>query len=1049
VSRDLDHADLDSSKLYIGSVKKALIDFPELLTANANMAIRHQYVIRELARQFLKDNKKFRYVKNHYAVVNEPLTLMVENYSYLHKFYEYTEMAYTPYYRWWNIQKTVWNKVEEISSKVLKNHVFFIDVPENLPSFNILELCLTKKPINILTILNTPEQLFILELWKWIGGTDRASTIFGGLSEKTFSQITIVFNTKDGSSVPLNLGYLNSWIKGNDNVTELSSVTQLPAINVKKVFLKFLITLNSVTDQVPPLEPTSDVPITDSDKDDLEEQKDLEEEANEYRADHEEDGQDDIDHHEYEDNLINGISKKDNKALTKALKEPTSDLTKSLSDSDFNLDRELANIDSDLKVLEKLSLKNLKQKGILIDASGDIIEEDILEEEVPLQVVEDKIFKFEKPEDGLKRQVSEQADYGLLSASDYKKLMNDIEAASMASDPYGSGKSIKEAMIINPSDLHLDKVKTTMTVSDLVQDKTMADSSLLSFNSDYVNNVLKKDILSMLNVIQKSGVLIKRHEIEEVHSVLGTYENHTLELKPIDGQVSTVRFKLPKISDDGSFLINGNKVLISAQRVDAPIRKINPFTVGLTSSYGKTFVTLNPKKANSSLEWLIKQLNIASMEDHPYIKRVAPANVFDNNFKAPYIYNALADNFKTIITSRYLLSFSHPERDQFTNGMSLSSLEVNDSRVVGQTLKKEPIVVDKDNSFFKVTPDGERHILGDIFDVLELDEQKAPVDFTEVRIFSKNIPVGVLLGYTVGFKNLLRLLKVNYRTTEGKRNRNIEKHEFAITFRDQSFIFSKKNRLATMVLAGFLEFEKQLKQYDLKEFNHKDVYLNLLESKGLGSVYMREIELTQQLFVDSITKGILEEQGNPTTFNGLLIKATEMLQDYHHPDSQDFKAQRVRGYERIPSAIYKELTTSIRQYRNRNISGKSKIDMSPYQIWSTITKDPALKLVEDINPIQNLKQSELITYVGEGGRGKDSMNKSSRAYHVNDMGVVSEATVDSGDVGINAYMSANPKFANLRGMPDFNSSKMTPANMVSTSALLAPGSDHDDQIRSM
>ena len=473
-----------------------------------------------------------------------------------------------------------------------------------------------------------------------------------------------------------------------------------------------------------------------------------------------------------------------------------------------------------------------------------------------------------------------------------------------------------------------------------------------------------------------------------------------------------------------------------------PIRKINPTEVALTSYYGKTFVSRNTKKANSALEWIIKELMQASVEDHAYITQVAPAKVFDNNFKAPYIYSALADNFKFITTTKYHLVFDHSERHQFANEIELEKLEANGSRVVGYTKKKNVITVNKDNQFF-IHADGASTPIGDIYSVLELPVSQSPVDFTEVRFFRKNIPVGIVLGYTIGFKNLLKLLGAKYRTVEGRQSKNLEPHEYMLTFKDESYIFSRKDTVNSMIIAGYLDYEKALKQFTVDDFNHKDVYLNLLESKGIPSVYIREIDACQQLFVDSITESILVQMGEPTTFNGLLIRSTEMLQDYSHPDTQDMSMMRIRGYERIAGVVYKELSSAIKSFRNRNISGRSKIDISPYQVWSTIMKDPALKLVEDINPIQNLKESEIVTYVGEGGRGKDSMSKPSRAYHRNDMGIISEATVDSSDVGINAYLSANPNFQDLRGIPMIKEN-ITASNLISTSALLSPGADSDD-----
>ena len=46
------------------------------------------------------------------------------------------------------------------------------------------------------------------------------------------------------------------------------------------------------------------------------------------------------------------------------------------------------------------------------------------------------------------------------------------------------------------------------------------------------------------------------------------------------------------------------------------------------------------------------------------------------------------------------------------------------------------------------------------------------------------------------------------------------------------------------------------------------------------------------------------------------------------------------------------------------------------------------------------------------------MVKRTRQHHKNAVGIVSEATKDSSDAGISTYLSANPKFTNLYGIPE-------------------------------
>lgn len=185
----------------------------------------------------------------------------------------------------------------------------------------------------------------------------------------------------------------------------------------------------------------------------------------------------------------------------------------------------------------------------------------------------------------------------------------------------------------------------------------------------------------------------------------------------------------------------------------------------------------------------------------------------------------------------------------------------------------------------------------------------------------------------------------------------------------------------------------------------------------------------------------------PVTFIGLLVRGTELLLLDEHPASQDMNFMRIRGYERFTGAVYKELVNSIRDYQSRNIRGKSKIDMSPYAVSANIGNDTSVKLVEDINPIQNLKEMEAVTYSGEGGRNKDAIIKSTRAYHPTDMGVISEATVDSSDVGVNTYLSANPKLTDVYGITArYDSSQDGLANLYSSAAMASPFSNRDDKL---
>ena len=1037
LSEEPGQLDIDTSQIYLSDYpnKKIFVDYPEELAESKGNPRKKSAIIRNLVRGFHVKNKQFRYIRDAVKLVKDPLALVILNYSYLDELYRYATTPVSDFNRWYNNNKTIFSKIHEISKDTTREHFVFLKVPREIPSFSILNMYLNKSNLTMIRIFDTHEKKMILELWKWLSLTYRKESILGSLTAQDCSRVNLVFTIADGRSTVVNLSYLNSWIKDTgssagdefkpQNLTDVDSVTQYPPEQIQKIFLKFLMNLNS---SIPVEDTAVDTDLVNPETPVDPEATNLEEETDE-----------EVDPVDINNaGLVAGKTKPDSMVIQ--------DLSKKGEEiEELDFDKQLKDIEEELKTLDTINNKQLKDKGLHIDKNGEevaVVDETptLTHEEIKAQVYQDKSV-----ETALREQIDVSAEFGLLSAADYRKFQQDIEKYKQMKDPYTGKATIQEMTQVSQEEIQISPTKTVMADSDTIIDKSMLKSSLLSFDEDYINNIHHKDILSMTHSLQKAGVVIKAHEIEIDRSALGEYENHTIEFKPIDGASSRIHFRIPKIQEDGTFTSGGNKYSLRKQRVDIPLRKINPSTVSLSSYYGKTFIERSTKKANNSVEWLVKQINLLGYQDGTHITKIAPANVFDNKFKAPYIYNALAHHYKVIKTEEVTLVFDHTDRVKaFKNDEAqLAAFEAkHKGTVVGYTSKNQIIVV-RDNDEFFIVSNNLETTMGNIFNVLKMNELKAPVDFSELRVFSKTIPVGVVLGYYLGFHALLKLLNVPYRVVENRKNKELKSDEYAISFQDESYIFSRKFKTASLILGGFLDYDKEIKHYPTSAFNNKDVYFNLLSSKGLTSIYIRELNLTQQLFVDPITKSILEDMKEPVTFNGLLIRGTEMLNDYHHPDSQDMSQMRIRGYERVSGFIYKELATAIRAYRNKNIAGKSKIDISPYQIWSSFMKDPSIKLMEDINPVQNLKELEVITHVGEGGRSKDGMNKASRAFHPNDMGIVSEASVDSSDVGVNAYLSANPNVRNLRGLPSQNKT-LEPSSLISTSALLAPFVTNDD-----
>lgn len=479
-----------------------------------------------------------------------------------------------------------------------------------------------------------------------------------------------------------------------------------------------------------------------------------------------------------------------------------------------------------------------------------------------------------------------------------------------------------------------------------------------------------------------------------------------------------------------------------------PIRKVKPERVALTSYYGKVFVERNVKVVHNYAKWLVKQLDQIGVDpSDDRITRVRSANLDFKEVKGlPRLVTTLANHFLSFQVGSKTFYFNYGKRKEHFGEEIVKRAEVDGMVMIGKQ-GNTPIVVDQNDTLY-LAKENDLDVLGKIEDVVNLERQKAPSDTIDLKIFSKTIPLGVALAYYFGIDAVIDAFDGDVRRVASGTQMNLADDEVPIRFQDETLIFSRDDRLQAMVLGGFNEYKNGLKRFSVNDFNRRDVFLNLVEGYGLANRHLKELELMRDMFIDPITEEILKELDEPTNWFGLLRRAAELLQDDYSPPETDMAHMRIKGYERLAGTVYAELVQATRGYMMREGSPNAALDISPFAVWTAIQNDPSKTQEEDSNPIQNLKQKESVTFMGTGGRSKVSMVGRTRVFGENEKGVISEATVDSGDVAINASMTPNPNITSLRGLTRaYDPKKDTPTNLVSTSALLTPGADTDDPKR--
>jgi len=974
-------------------------------------------------RDYHNQNRRMRPLRNMVLASKDPTSLIVLNYCFINKTYKYVRSFFTEYHKWYNTFAAVIDNITNIANEVDNYHYLLTGSPKLLPSLQqLITASANGMTPAMLKIFSTKEAYFLLELWKWLGD-NRETSLFNRIPSNKIQLVNIVYQ-ESGKWIVLNLGVLNSFRKLSEaekGTYVVESKIQLDTAQIHKRLLKMMMSIMEIrtitanvampaeAEEAPVasvitgnvVDVSDDVQILDEDGEPIDEVN--------APADTSDDTVD-------ETIITSDAQVEEDEDVTEESEESQK---QKILDEDAQLDKDLAALNDIAKKQEE----EVKDVGTV----SDIIEADE-------QSLEDSIVSI----------CDKLADDGMLTAGEYRRFTKLSSAYKEIIAPDGVS-TMEEFLVIKPDDLKIAESSSVVDTTSIL-DKTMLKSSLIDFDSRYISKIMAKDTANAVMSLQRAGIAVTNYKVERVNDILGGYEMHMLKLVPVEGQASTIRFKLPIVEQDGTFKSNGIRYSSRKMKGDLPIRKVNYNKVALTSYYGKSFVNRGRRKSNDYGYWLQcnvmeKGLNSEDLD----ITEIAPGNAFAKGLKVPRAYSALSMAFTSINSRGFNIQFDRQKFLKTIPAEVVTAFEKDGAVIIGSDVDSRYLVLDKIGTVY-VTENDNLKPLGPIERFLGIVTSNPPVEYADVVIFGKEVPIGVVLGYKIGLDKLIKLLKVEPRRVNAGSRLNMESNEYALAFSDETLIFSKDDRLASLILAGFNEYHRALRLFSVYSFDKRGVYMNLLDTANLGVRYLREIDLMYDMFIDPITKDLLVEMKEPVTFQGLLFRSCEMLLEDDHPAELDPAFMRIKGYERMSGAVYTELVQAVRMHNGKLGKANKPIEMNPYAVWKRISEDPSKSQVSEINPIKALKEMEAVTFAGTGGRCKRSMVTHTRQFHPNDMGTISESTVEGSDVAINVFTSANPQFTSLRGMSkryDFNVAG--PTALLSTSALLSPGSDRDDQ----
>lgn len=606
---------------------------------------------------------------------------------------------------------------------------------------------------------------------------------------------------------------------------------------------------------------------------------------------------------------------------------------------------------------------------------------------------------------------------------------------------------------------------TIKALEDRMMDKSLLSSSILKFDSVYMNNMFDSDMAAVLSSFGKVGLFLVDFSHEDVVNEINQVRHYTAVFEDVNGRKHRIKYSMPIIREDGTFIVNGILNRMHKQMLNEPICKISATRVSLASNYNKYLVERVTTVAHSFKSQITKTIEDLATKDSKVTISYGSIQT-DQNY--PYEYSIIGSKYSRINVHNLEFIFDPNIRKQEL-APTLSDEElVGYENKLGILMGRVKLTDGTYALFFMGSdnlirryPSKDTTNAGSFYDLLNAfysqNEATKDLDISfgrvvpervDLKILNKAVPVVLALGYRYGLKTTLDYLGVKYTLYKGSTNLRSgrPKSTISVKFKDSILEFSRYPLGQSLIAAGLTRLN--VSKFNFDDLNGKEAYFTLVSDYGLSTNYLKGIDDFFDFFVDPLTRDKLISMNEPTNVRDLLIRATEMLLVEAVTESSRMINHRLRGYERLNALLYNEIARGFGQYRARRTDAPFSIN--PNAIFMKITTDQSTAIEDVNNPMHEIKQKTHVTYTGAGGRTARAFVLRDRKFPSDGVGILSECTPDSGKVAISANTTADPYIKDMRGTFDIDNidvSKIPPGKWLHPTTLALVGGINDDAKR--
>lgn len=1013
--------------------RRILVDFVWKYENAVGEPITVSRPIQKEIKDFLKRNRGLTWVQHSRAWVKTETVPFIINYAGIEATYRYRERQGIELLRTVNFFNTVIDTVVHHLKTTQRNQFLHFDTPENLPSKEILaraESQLIKNagkeiPLDLRErrVFERDGHFLLLQLWLWVGEHPELS-LFSKIPKDQLKR-TYLLTANAGRFTVLNLNTLFNWIKTEDNANASLSHSRAQLLMLRH-FMS-LCQMSSVSD---------DTIIVD-------EESVLE--------------------------LENRQAEKTDLSATLATDSEYKSLTPADPVLKVNIDASRVNKGKTLNVNVSKKEDTIVDTPVKLDNEEDFLFDQMVRDVEQLSTVyaqqevddvldSENVYKEYTPKEvTFKSKIIDTAEslagQGLFTAAEVRRAHTLASKFEKIQSPFDPSVTLSEYIKIDPETLSIGSGKLSEKTIEGVLDKSMLNSSTKEFTKRYINDVMYKDIANSVMHFQKAGIAVTNMDVQRNDGLLGSSVTVSVELTPLVGRQSTIKFTLPVIDDDGIFKANGVKYRKKLQRRDVPIRKVASDTVALTSLMSKMFVKRSARVKYNYGTWLVNQINLGAMDPNSPVSDLKHRNVYDHTLTLPNTYSYIASEIAEFKIGTDTFYFDYSAIDQNFPAEILTHIDRTTHVPISyrnETTSQLVYVIGTDDyvHLIDITNSTIRKV-GKFIELLGVSRVSEPVNICEVALLGNDIPLVVILGHQIGLGNLLKTTGVKYRRVPRSKVSEIEPHEFAVIFEDEALVLDKDDEKACLMFNGLNRFKTTIRKMSIYSFDKKDAYAGLLRSIKVPLDHLKQYTNIFDIWIDHLTHDALVELKEPTDMVLLYLSALDKLLDNKYEDPNNVTSSVLWGYQRISGYVYDAMYKATRAYVKTPQSKSAQVSINPREVWFSIIQDQTVAPIEESNPIHAIKEKDVVVFRGKGGRGADTMTAKHRQFTRDAIGIISEANVDNGQVGTIAYLTADPNITSLRGTTKIveDLQNVPKAKVQSTAMLLSPGSDQDDPKR--